>query len=102
MKLRLAFAATLISTAALAQSPPAAAPAPATFPVAVTSQDTANIRQICDFARTSGTVNLETAGALAQYCLALISRIANAEADHKKAAEAATPAETKPPEEPKK
>jgi hypothetical protein len=89
-----ALAAAYGVAAGLAQSPPAA---PATFPVAVTGQDTANIRQICDFARTSSAVNLETAGALAQYCLTLISRIANAEADHKKAAEAA-----KPPEEPKK
>jgi hypothetical protein len=99
MKLRLAFAATLISTAAFAQSPPIAAPP--TFPVAVSSQDTANIRQICDLARASGSVNLETAGGVAQYCLALIGRIAAAEADHKKAAEA-KPAEAKPPEEPKK
>jgi hypothetical protein len=102
MKLRLAFAAALFSTAALAQSPPAAPPAlPATFPVSISDQDTANIRQVCDIARASGTVNLETAGGVTQYCVALINRFASAAADHKKAAEA-KPAEVKPPEEPKK
>jgi hypothetical protein len=101
MKLRLAFVATLFSTAALAQSLPAAPPAPATFPVPVSGQDTANLRQVCDIARASGAVNLETASGVTQYCVALINRIVAAEADHKKAAEA-KPAEVKPPEEPKK
>jgi hypothetical protein len=78
-----------------------AAQASDTFPVPLSEQDTASIRQVCDIARASQLVNLETAGGVAQYCLQLIGNIASAEAEHKKAADA-KPAETKPPEGPKK
>lgn len=76
----------LLPTAALAQ-------APATFPLTVSDQDVTNIRQICDFARSSSTVNLETASAVAQYCVGLLNRIAAADAEAKKAKEA-KPGET--------
>jgi hypothetical protein len=80
-----AIAATLafLSTVALAQSQPLP-----TFPVPLTEQDTTNVRQICDMARSSQGVNLETASGVAQYCLRLIGTIAAAEAESKKTADA--------------
>ena len=81
MKYALIILTVLLPAAALAQTP-------ATFPVIVSDQDVTNLRQICDFARSSSTVNLETASAVAQYCVGLLNRIAAADAEAKKAKEA--------------
>ena len=86
MRYALVILAVLFPAAALAQ-------AQSTFPVVVSDQDVTNLRQVCDFARSSNTVNLETASAVAQYCVGLINRIAAADAEAKKAKEG-KPAET--------
>jgi hypothetical protein len=85
MKYALAVLAVLVPAAAMAQ-------APANFPLTVSDQDTSNLRQICDFARSSSAINLETASAVTTYCVGLINRIAAAEAN------ATKPKEAKPSE----
>lgn len=65
----IAAALLFVSTAALADG------------FALTDQDANAIRQICDVARASPAINLETSAGVAQYCLGLLGRIA----DHKKA-----------------
>jgi hypothetical protein len=93
MKSTIAASLAFLSTVALAQSQ-----AVPTFPVPLSEQDTTNIRQVCDIARASGLVNLETALSVARYCVDLIGRVSGAEVEAKKLADA----EAKKAAEPKK
>ncbi len=66
----------LIGITALALASPAVAQdAPKEFPLKVTSQDEAAIRAICDYARQSQGINLETAQQVSGYCIGFLGRI---------------------------
>jgi hypothetical protein len=73
----------LLSSTAFAQPQQA----PQTFPVQLSEQDGALIRQICDAARTSSALTLEAVANVSQYCLGLLGRITSAHANQKPEAE---------------
>lgn len=52
-----------------------------------TDNDVQAFRQVCDFARGSPAVNLETAGAITQFCLTFIGRLGAAAVQRPKEAE---------------
>jgi hypothetical protein len=76
MRLFLAAALALSSGVALAQQPPS-------FPVQMSQNDAALLRQMCDLARTvqPPLMSTENAYSLSQYCLQLFNRINTAQTD---------------------
>jgi hypothetical protein len=63
-----------------AQSAPApdAAPTDPSFPVTLQASDGQSIRQVCEIARQSAGINLETAQAVTTYCTGLLTKIGTA------------------------
>jgi len=80
----------VLTSSALAQTPANAPAAPVatqpSFSVSLTSQDAGNVNQICLMA-SDAAKDLNTKGQIAQWCLAFLNRLAQAEREAKSTAQ---------------